>query len=226
MAESMVEQGTGSGEQSTNARQPEIVYVLQNPPMPGYVKIGRTADLARRMSDLDVTAVPVPFECIYAALVSDAVAWETTLHTVFEEKRINKRREFFSADIVPKVVQILETAQIENVTQTAPVVVGTDEEDARTRIARRERFDFEMLGIAEGTELEFVQGEGITCTVVSQKPPRVDFKGTTLTLSNATAQALSRESSAGLQGPLYWKYQGAVLTEIRRERESGEEEDQ
>lgn len=202
-----------------------IVYVLRNPAMPDYVKIGKTNDLARRMGDLDHTTVPVPFECVYAARVADMNAWETTLHAVFADERINARREFFSASVIPRVVRILNTAQLENVTATAPVVSGSDEEDARARIARRDRFDFELLDIDLGEALVFVQDESITCSVVSLKPPRVDFRGETVTLSNATARALDRDSSQGLQGPLYWKYEGEVLTERRRRMEidGGEE---
>ena len=202
-----------------------IVYVLRNPAMPDYVKIGKTNNLERRMADLDGTSVPVPFECVYAARVADMSAWEATLHVVFADERINARREFFSASVIPKVVRILATAQLENVTNTAPAVSGFEEEDARDRIARRDRFDFELLDIDLDETLVFVQDENVICRVVSQKPPRVDFRGETLTLSNATARALDRDSSMGLQGPLYWKYGSEVLTERRRriEVDDGEE---
>ncbi len=50
----------------------EIVYVLINAAMPGYVKIGRTSNVAQRLSNLDWTNIPVPFECFYAARVADA----------------------------------------------------------------------------------------------------------------------------------------------------------
>lgn len=209
---------------AATAENEGIVYVLRNPAMPDYVNIGRTNDLPRRMNDLDHTTVPVPFECVYAARVADMNAWEATLHVVFADERINARREFFSASVIPGVVRILNTAQLENVTATAPVVSGSDEEDARARIARRDRFDFELLDIDLDEVLVFVQDESITCRVVSQKPPRVDFRGETVTLSNATARALGRDSSQGLQGPLYWKYGDEVLTERRRRMEFDEGE--
>ena len=42
-----------------------IVYVLTNPAMPGFVKIGMTdgIDIQARMSSLYSTGVPFPFEC-------------------------------------------------------------------------------------------------------------------------------------------------------------------
>ena len=38
----------------------EIIYVLKNPAMPNYVKIGKTENLQQRMKDLDNTSVPGP----------------------------------------------------------------------------------------------------------------------------------------------------------------------
>ena len=56
----------------------EIIYVLRNPAMPNYVKIGKTLNLQQRMKDLDNTSVPVPFECIYAALVEKTLGKNAT----------------------------------------------------------------------------------------------------------------------------------------------------
>lgn len=84
--------------------------------MPNYVKIGKTQDLQQRMKDLDNTSIPVPFECIYAALVEKRRRWEKVLHDVFLEYRVNQRREFFTSEVVVKTIRILSAAQIENVT--------------------------------------------------------------------------------------------------------------
>lgn len=72
-----------------------IVYVLINPAMPGYVKIGKTTDLVRRIAQLNNEAVPEPFICVYAAHVVDRHKVERVLHTIFESHRSTKDREFF-----------------------------------------------------------------------------------------------------------------------------------
>lgn len=35
----------------------DVIYVLRNPEMPNYVKIGKTQDLQQRMKDLDNTSI-------------------------------------------------------------------------------------------------------------------------------------------------------------------------
>ena len=56
-----------------------IVYVLENPAMPGYIKLGKTDNLNRRMRELFDTPVPVPFTCYYAARIEDPAKVEKSL---------------------------------------------------------------------------------------------------------------------------------------------------
>ena len=63
----------------------EIVYILTNEAMPDYVKIGRTNNVTRRLTDLDWTNIPLPFECYYAAKVKDANFVEHQLFRIFED---------------------------------------------------------------------------------------------------------------------------------------------
>ena len=52
---------------------PNIVYVLTNPAMPGFVKIGMTdkPDVQRRMAKLYSTGVSFPFDCAIAREIQD-----------------------------------------------------------------------------------------------------------------------------------------------------------
>ena len=72
-----------------------IVYVLENPAMQGYIKLGRTENLTQRMQSLFDTSVPVPFTCHYAARVEDPSKVERALFEAFGDKRSHPRREFF-----------------------------------------------------------------------------------------------------------------------------------
>ena len=151
----------------------EIIYVLRNPAMPNYVKIGKTENLQQRMKDLDNTSVPVPFECIYAARVEKRRRWEKVLHEVFLEYRVNQRREFFTSKVVVKAIRILKAAQMENVTSNALVVADPGEENSvlegQERIAnnenRRAKFDFAMVAVPDDARLIFLQDDEVVCTV-------------------------------------------------------------
>ena len=77
-----------------------IVYLLTNPAMEGYVKIGKTGgssvqDVKNRMRTLDSTGVPRAFNCEYAAVVENYEEVEKALHVAFGENRVRPNREFF-----------------------------------------------------------------------------------------------------------------------------------
>ena len=88
---------------------PNIVYVLTNPAMPGFVKIGMTdrPDVQDRMADLYKTGVPLPFDCVIAWEVEgkEAADIERALHTAFDPSRVNPSREFF--ELKPEQVEVL-----------------------------------------------------------------------------------------------------------------------
>jgi T5orf172 domain-containing protein len=73
------------------------VYVLGNRAMPGLYKIGLTSgrpeDRAAQLSSH--SAVPTEFVTLFYALVDDAMRTECLLHTLWEDHRVNEKREFF-----------------------------------------------------------------------------------------------------------------------------------
>lgn len=72
-----------------------IVYLLTNPAMPGMVKIGKTGrDVEVRLNDLYTTGVPLPFECVYAARVSDMGKVEKTFHNALAHTALTQRGSF------------------------------------------------------------------------------------------------------------------------------------
>src|SRR5208283_932598 len=141
---------------------PEIAYVLVNSAMPGLVKIGRTAqaDVAQRMAQLYTTGVPVPFKCLYAAIVDDGNAVESALQTAFGPYRINPKREFFQIE-PEQAVAILRLMGKKEVTpelnQELNNNLSEGEKDSANRI-RRPNLNFAEMGIPVGAKLIFEDG--------------------------------------------------------------------
>ena len=80
-------------------KQSGIVYVLTNPAMPGFVKIGLTKGktIEKRLANLSNTSVPLPFTIEYACKVNDCFGVEKALHNAFSQFRA-PRKEFFRID--------------------------------------------------------------------------------------------------------------------------------
>lgn len=214
---------TGTSSQAQPATQ--VVYVLDNPAMPGYVKIGRTNDLPRRMGDLFNTSVPAPFNCFYAARVENADRVETQLFEIFGDKRSHPKREFFEVE-PHRVAAAIKLVAIEDVTASVATDSSTNQEDTASlarAITRAEKYNFEMLNIPVDAELQSVKDPSIVCKVVSQRPPKVDFRGAELSLSRAAQEVMN--SSYGLQGSKYWEYEGETLEERRTRMENAESDD-
>jgi len=196
----------------------EIIYVLINEAMPGYVKIGKTNDLERRIREFDTTSVPLPFECFYACKVKDAAFVERQLLDAFMDHRVRSSREFF--EIAPeRAVAILKLVEIENVTPKKDFVESQEDQQALNQArTRRARFNFKMVDIPVGAELVFSRDENIKAKVIDNR--NIEFNGEITNLSSAAQEALSVDY--GVVGTDYWMYEGEMLDERRRRFESGE----
>lgn len=203
---------------------PGVVYILTNEAMPGLVKIGKTdRDVADRIKELDTTALPLPYECFYAAEVSDVDRVERALHEAFGDSRIRKNREFFK--ISPdKPRAIIELLCIKNVTPGVELVADANDREALNEAKkRRSVFNFTDVGLIPGTILQSVFDDKIECTV---KGPRwVEFREEETSLSKAALE-IAHEKGFGwsaVAGPDYWKYKGKTLSELREGKSDAEE---
>ncbi len=193
----------------------EIIYVLINEAMPGYVKIGRTTNLEQRIRQMDTTNAPLPFECFYACTVNNAAFVERKLHDAFLDHRVRSNREFF--EVAPdRVVSALQLAEIKNVTPNRDFVETLEDQKALDHArARRAIFNFKMADIPIGAELSFTNDESIKATVLDNK--RIQLNGEITSLSASAQKLLGRACS--VQGTLHWKYDGETLDERRKRLE-------
>jgi len=193
----------------------EIIYILINESMPGYVKIGRTNNLEQRIRSLDTTSVPLPFECFYAATVKNSQEAEKLIHDAFSDHRVRSSREFF--EISPeRAVAALKLAEIQNVTPKKDFVESQEDQQALNQArARRAVFNFKMVDIPIGGELSFVNDENIKAKVIDNRS--IELNGEITSLSTAAKKLLDVEYPT--QGPVYWMYEGETLDERRKRLE-------
>jgi hypothetical protein len=201
----------------------EIIYILINEAMPGYVKIGKTNNnLAQRVRDLSAsTSVPLPFTVFYACSVKDANFVEHQLHDAFDNNRVNPRREFFQ--IAPeRVVAALKLAEIENLTPKSDLIETREDKEAhKEALERRGRFNFETVGIPLGTEIYFGRDETKKAKVIDLHSAKsIEFNGEKTSLSISAQKILGYDY--GIAGTDYWMFEGETLDE-RRRRIEGEE---
>jgi len=193
----------------------EIIYILINEAMPGYVKIGRTTNLEQRIRSLDTTSVPLPFECFYACTVKDSGFAEKQLHDAFLDARVRSSREFF--EISPeRVVSALKLAEIENVTPNKDFVETKEDQQALNQArTKRAIFNFKMVDIPVGAELIFSRDENIKAKVVDNRS--IELNGEITSLSSSAQKILGY--NYGIQGTAYWTFEGESLDERRKRYE-------
>jgi hypothetical protein len=148
---------------------------------------------------------------------------EQAIHKAFGDHRIRHNREFFK--ISPdKAKVIIELLCLKNVTPGEEQFVEPGDKEAVAEAKKRRAvFKFSSVGIRPGTVLQSVFDEAITCTVAGER--WVEFRGKETSLSNSALE-IAREKGLGwsaVAGPDYWKYEGKTLSEVREEKEEGED---
>ncbi|MEW5757940.1 MAG: GIY-YIG nuclease family protein [Candidatus Omnitrophota bacterium] len=200
----------------------EIIYILTNEAMSGYVKIGKTTNnLEQRVRELSAsTSVPLPFTVFYACTVKNAQFVEHQLHDAFDDNRVNPKREFFR--VAPeRVVAALKLAEIENITPKKDFVESKEDQAALNAARKiRSRFNFEMVKIPVGAELYFSRDESSKAKVIDTRTANsIEFNGKKTSLSRSAQKILGYQY--GVSGTDYWMYEGETLDERRRRFESG-----
>lgn len=203
-------------------RNPGIVYVLSNPAMEGYLKIGKTQgdtpnDVIARMRTLDDTPVPLPFNCEYAAVVEDYSRVELALHKAFGDNRVRDNREFFEGLQPFRVKAVLELLQHIDVT---PDPTETYEDTNRGKIRRRPGFRMLQAGISEGFVLQWADNPELTCTVTTGN--KVEYEGEEYAISKLTAILKGWSMEYAPYPAQYWIFDGLTLQERRENLDSEE----
>jgi hypothetical protein len=192
----------------------QVVYVLTNPAMPGFVKIGKTLleDVGQRLAQLYTTGVPSPFELAFACNVQNADDVERALHRAFAPNRANPKREFFNIE-PNQVIAILKLLHVEDATaeiSNMQTAIPTEEIEAGNQYkARRPNLNFKEMGIPVGSLLRFTESEA---TAVVCRDKKITLEGEEMSLTAATKQLLGLDYS--VWPTPYWTFDGKPLRDI------------
>lgn len=191
----------------------EIIYILTNEAMPGYVKIGFTNNsLEKRIKQLDRTGVPLLFEIYYACEMENAHEDEKWLHSIFSDKRVRDGREFFKMD-PERVVLALKRIQKKDITPTSlSTATEAEQKEIDEKKKVRSRFNFETYNIPVGSEIYFSRNESVQAKVLPNNA--IELKGEKTSLSKSAKELLGYKKPVA--GTLYWMYGGETLDERRR----------
>lgn len=203
------------------------VYILTNPSFRNdWVKIGKSArEVNVRSKELDNTAVPLPFE-VYAWLqTSKYNEVEMLVHKTIDrltDLRIRQNREFFNVppeqayDILKDIAMTLDDAVLwckDDKEEKA-------ENDSRSRKKHRENFKFSLANVPIGAEIVFVP-TGIKVKVASDNT--IEYENRIYKLSPFVGTFMpedKRNNSGAYQGPLFFSYEGELLTDRRLKYEN------
>lgn len=208
------------------------IYILVNPSFPEYVKIGYADNVDARVAQLNRSeCTPFAFKK-YAVLPVTSRLADKNVHKLIDrfkpelraKENVNGKiriREFFAMS-AQEAVEILDT--IGGIYGEAPQLFEqTSEEKDEQAMAekaaiaseRKSPFSFFKCGIKTGEVITYVNDAKITCTVASDR--EINYNGQLTSLSALAKKLLNRKN--GVQGTLYFSYNGEILSALRKRLE-------
>lgn len=166
--------------------------------MPNLCKIGITNDLERRLNDLNKTGVPTRFQVYESFELENAEILEQEVLSHFNNKRLNKKREFIE-DHPERVCEFIR------------------ENKNKIKIETESKSKFDQAGIPANAELYFTYGDiykDIKAKVL--KNGKILFENKETSLSSSAQKILQRKFNRkwkSVQGPIFWTYNGKTVKE-------------
>ena len=213
-----------------------VIYILTNPAFPEYVKIGYADNLERRLSELNRSEVlPFAFR-VYAVYEVSERLTDKKLHDLIDTLNPDlrsvenfdgkeRKREFYSMSkedaymLLDCIAEISGTrANLKRMKPTGHEVLDEKIAEENKNNAKKAPFRFSMIGLKPGDQVVFAKNEDVIATVVDDR--RIEYNGETTSLSSLAEKLLGKTS---LQGPLFFTYNGEILSDLRDEMERNHE---
>lgn len=224
-----------------------IVYILTNPCLDGWVKIGMTErnDIERRLQELNApTNIPLSYRCYATYEVDNPLAVEKGIHNLIDlvddslharellQNGRMREREFFkispeTAYGIFKNIAMLRN-DVGNLKLHIPTVDQLQEQELAESKIRRSNNSFKLLGIPIGEEITFLYDDSISAKVYDEKNS-VEFEGEIYSVTRLATKILIETCGwTNTQHANGWRFftkDGITLSDLRNRIESAESEE-
>jgi hypothetical protein len=215
-----------------------IVYILTNPCLEGWVKIGMSDknDIKERLAGLNSpSSIPLSFRAYALYHVENPKAVESAIHKIIDTIDYDLRsreiadtgrdrvREFFR--ISPEKARDIftEVAKLRGDTDSLELIEPSEVEQEQEAIVlqRRPKLYLKDIGIPKDGELTFVNDETITCKADIENN-KLFYEDDSYSIAALAIKLLNEKCGwhvKSIAGASYFKYMGQTLADIRDQKE-------
>jgi len=221
-----------------------LVYILTNPCLDGWVKIGMTErnDIENRLRELNAPPnIPLSYRCYAVYEVDNPQLVEKHIHSLIDRvdaslharERLGngrlRQREFFRISPETAYGIFYDVATLRNDRDRLRLYQPTEEQGQEEELAdsrsRRSNNSFDLLHIPVGEEIMFMYDDSISAKVIDNKN-HVEYQGEEFSVT-ALAQKLLVEkrgwtADIHVNGWRFFVKDGITLSDLRDQLESQE----
>lgn len=222
-----------------------LVYILTNPCLDGWVKIGMTErnDIERRLQELNSPSnIPLSYRCYAVYEVENPLEVERRIHSIIDRvddslrarEQLNngriREREFFRISPETAYGIFKDIAGLRGDTDKlklyTPTLEQAQEQEIAERRTKRSNNSFGLLNISVGEEISFLYDDTITATVKNNKN-KIEYEGENYSVTALACKLLIERygwsETLHVNGWRYFTKDGISLSDLRNRIENAEE---
>lgn len=214
-----------------------LVYILTNPCLDGWVKIGMTErnDINRRLQELNSPPnIPLSYRCYATYEVENPLEVEKRIHSLIDRvddslharEQLNngriREREFFKISPETAYGIFKDVAALrgdsDKLSLSTPTLDQSQEQEIAEIRTKRSNNSFGLLEIAVGEEIEFLYDDTIVAKVIDNKN-KIEFDGDIYTVTGLAKKLLIERfhwnENLHVNGWRFFTKDGLPLSDLR-----------
>ncbi len=223
-----------------------LVYIVTNPCLDGWVKIGMTErnDIERRLQELNSPPnIPLSYRCYAVYEVENPLEVEKRIHSIIDKvddslharEQLNngriREREFFKISPETAYGIFKDIASLRGDANKLKLYTPTLEQFQEQEIAegrtKRSNNSFKLLNINVGEEITFLYDDTITAKVINDKN-KIEYGGDIYSVTALACKLLIERygwsENLHVNGWRYFAKDGVSLSDLRDSIENADEE--